>query len=135
MPAIVTSYLGVTMQRLIQLSAILAAGFITFGLYALPDAPLMQLASHSPEVYMLRWVIIVGCLALLATKPPRASFFRGLIGTAAIGFFLWTTYALYVGDFPLLDGLLFMIASVSFGLAALEVAPVPASKKGRVARA
>jgi hypothetical protein len=114
---------------MIQLSAAIAAGFITYGLYALPDTPLMQLASHSPIVYMFRWAIIFGSVALLATKPPRSSTFRNVLGMLAVGFVTWTSYSLFNDNFPMLDGLLFIIAGIGFGLAALEVTPAPAAKK------
>lgn len=116
-------------DRFLQVSVLFMTVFITAGLYAFPQSTLMSLASTTGAVYILRVAVTIGALAMLFTRPPRTTNMRLFLGSIAALLFSWVSYAIFQTGFPLLDGLLFAVASVMFGLGAMEL--TPAEKKAR----
>ncbi len=114
------------MQKFLQISSVGMALFIITGTYLIPDSALMTLAASGTYILILRELVVVGSVLLLVTKPPRSIFMRSALGMAAAMLGGWAVVNLYGADLPMLDGLLFVVASISFAIAALELPPLEA---------
>lgn len=93
---------------------------LSLGAHYAPNDPTFWLVSGSPLYMALRLVLALVIIAQLVTKPPRKLWFRLLAGSLALTVAVWTVMETYNYQMMATDTLLFMMASISVGLTALE---------------
>jgi hypothetical protein len=109
------------MQKFMQACTLAFLAFLTVGQIYFPASPLMMLTSSAPLILALRAVIVLGVLILTFTRPPRTFYMRCVLGVSASVLLGWAGYQTWEDNLEILDGLVFLTAAVSFGLAALEL--------------
>ena len=109
------------MQKFMQACALAFLAYLTVGQIYFPNSPVMMLTSNATLVLALRAVIVLGILILTFTRPPRTHYMRFILGVTACLLLGWAGYQTYQDNLEILDGLVFLTAGVSFGLAALEL--------------
>jgi len=109
------------MQKFMQACTLAFLAFLTIGQIYFPNSPLMMLTSNTTLVLGLRAVIVTGVLILTFTRPPRTHYMRLVLGVSASLLLGWAGYQTYQDNLEILDGLVFLTAGISFGLAALEL--------------
>jgi hypothetical protein len=112
-------------KRLLIIATIFLVGMMLFdGLYH-KDAPLMWLASTSPDYVYIRTILVVVLTALFVSSPPRSYRFRLFLGGCAAALFggtLWLSMSYAIG---LLDTVIFVEVAIIFMIEALEADLVP----------
>lgn len=108
------------MHRTAYLGSLLLIIILTIGSFYFPNSAAMWLASTSPFMIVARVVVGVLIVGLLASQPPRSLAFRGVLGAAALLLGGWGIVNTFGGGITFVDSLLFLHASISFALAAIE---------------
>jgi hypothetical protein len=109
------------MQKFMQACTLAFLAFLTLGQIYFPMSPIMMLTSNATAVLALRAVIVLGALILTFTRPPRTHYMRFMLSLSACALIGWAGYQTWEDNLEILDGLVFLVAGVSFGLAALEL--------------
>jgi hypothetical protein len=112
------------MQKLMQICTLAFLAFLTIGQTYFPNSPVMMLTSSAPLILELRAAIVLGVLILALTRPPRTHYMRFILGVLACVLLVWAGYQTWEDNLEVLDGLAFLTAGASFGLASLEL-PAP----------
>lgn len=113
------------MDKTVYAGLILISSILIAGSLWLPEHAGMWLASTSFVMNLARVVLIALMFGLLMTDPPRRRDFRLLLGMTAAVFAAWALGRVWSGSVQVMDALLFLQAAVAFGIAALEVQPLP----------
>ena len=111
------------MGKIIAAFTTVSLSALAIGTRVAPNAPAFWLASGNTVYMGVRIALAVVIFGQLITKPPRKTWFRVLAGLLAIGVGTWTVMQTYNYTMMATDTVLFMLASVSIGLTALELTP------------
>jgi hypothetical protein len=112
-------------KRLLIIATIFLVGVMLFdGLYH-KDAPLMWLASTSPDYAYIRTILVIVLAALFVSSPPRSHRFRLFLGGFATALFGGTLGLSMSYAINLLDAVVFTEVAIIFMIEALEADLVP----------
>lgn len=106
-------------KMLIGGTLILTLGMLILGITN-PAHPLMWLASTSQGYELTRAGLVVLLAALLFSNPPRAVYFRVILGVVAAGLAVSTVALLLSYEMNLLDAIVFSEVAIIFAIEALE---------------
>ena len=85
-----------------------------------PGSFIMTFVSTDTTMLIARVVLSAMLITLLVTNPPRSYALRVLLGLSSAIFFTWAVQYALSGTIAVADAILFLHASISFALAAVE---------------
>lgn len=85
-----------------------------------PGSFIMTFVSTETSMMVARVVLSAMLITLLVTNPPRSYALRALLGLSSAVFFTWAINYALSGTIAIADAILFIHASISFALAAVE---------------
>ena len=108
------------MGRFMTLFTAVSLFVLSLGAHYAPDYPAFWLVSGSSIYIAARVALGLVIMGQLVTRPPRKIWFRVLAGVLAVVVGAWTVRESYNYHMMATDTLLFMLASISIALTALE---------------
>ncbi|TAH34713.1 hypothetical protein EYC59_02960 [Candidatus Saccharibacteria bacterium] len=109
------------MNRFLYFCSILVLLFFVAGSYLFPNDMIMWFASIAGIDNVIRGGLIVVLLLLMLMPPPRSIMFRVLLGMVSVALVGWSFVTFYAEQLRVLDAIAYVLLSVVFSLAALEI--------------
>ena len=108
------------MTKSVYWGSLLIIAALVAGSLWMPNSFVMTFVSTSTTMVVARLVLAAMMVALIVTNPPRSHALRATLAVASAFFAAWAIQYSLSGTIALADAVLFLHASISFALAALE---------------
>ena len=112
------------MTRSVYWGSVLITLTLILGSILVPNSFIMTFVSTESAIVAMRFVLAVLMIALIVTNPPRTHTLRALLGGASFLFLTWAINYALSGTIAIADAVLFLHASISFAIAAIEPSTV-----------
>ncbi len=111
------------MTKVLLFLSFLMLGFFVIVSVLYPTSSVLWLASTATSYNYSRLAIMAVLLFMFVTSPPRNTLLRWVIGYGSVALATWSIFNTYNNDIQLLDGMVYLLAAISAGIAALEYFP------------
>jgi hypothetical protein len=112
------------MTKSVYWGSLLITLTLILGSLLAPQSFIMTFVSTDGFMVGMRFVLVALMLALIVTNPPRSHTLRALLASASFVFFAWAINYALSGTIALADAVLFLHASISFAISAIEPSTV-----------
>lgn len=109
------------MKRTLIIGTLLLTTTLLIGAVYYPDSPLMWLAGTTLRFEIARGIVLAALIAILVTTPPRAVYFRYMLGAASLILGVGSIVMMFQYTLPIIDAIVFFESAIILAIEALEM--------------
>lgn len=108
------------MKRTLIIGTLLLTTALFIGAVYYPASPLMWLAGTTLKFEIARGIVMAALIAILVTTPPRAVWFRYVLGATSLVLGVGSIIMMFQYTLPIVDTVVFIESAIILGIEALE---------------